>query len=548
MLTTKQRGENPVKIKLSILILIFIGLIISKCTIGPPPPMPVSKFGPNVRIGIAENLESVSFETNGNINIYDQDDRLLADAFWGRKWQVRLEDAAPVNIRYRLLYQEVDQQAAAERSAAYLENRGQSAVIKRIKKKMLRSTELGSSFSYQILLKPVFYSESEARQYQQSISNQVSATILPFFDSRPKGRVILISEDTGQRFDSPGMIRVLGKLFTLKTIIGKGYHFERQEQRTYRSHLEFWIDRFGGITIVNELPTEIYLRGVIGSEMSSRFPLEALKAQAVTARGYTLGWIGKLHRLSPFDLCDEVHCHVYGGVDRESNTVIEAAEQTRGQVLMYGDQICDTRYAAVCGGHSENNEDVWRNEPQAYLRGHLDARFANSLQADYLTDESRVRQWIESSPDVYCNTTQTSVPDYLDYTKKYFRWSVRYSKEELSQIIANKTRQNIGNLVEIVPLERGVSGRLKRAELRGTRKSIVIESELQIRKALSQNYLYSSCFVVDRAGNDFILKGAGWGHGVGMCQTGAAMMALKGLSYHDILNHYYQNSRIFKLY
>lgn len=536
------------RLKLSILILMFIGLIISKCAIGPPPPLPVSEFGPTVRIGIAENLESLSFETDSNVDIYDQDDRLLAGAFWGRKWQVRLEDTAPVNIRYRLLYQEVDQQAAAERSAANLENHGQSAVIKQIKKKMLRGGQFGSSFSFQILLKPVFYSESEAKQYQQGINNQISTTVLPFFDARPKGRVILISEDTGQRFYSAGMIRMLGKLFTLKTIIGKGYHFERQEQRAYRSHLEFWIDRFGGLTVVNELPMEIYLRGVIGSEMSSKFSLEALKAQAVTARGYTLSWMDKLHRLSPFDLCDEVHCHVYGGVDRESESVIQAADETRGQVLMYGDQICDTRYAAVCGGHSENNEDVWGNESQPYLRGRLDSRFPNSLPADYLTDESRVRQWIETSPDVFCNTTKIPVPEALDYTKKYFRWSVRYSKEELSRIITAKTGQNIGWLVEIVPLARGLSGRLKRIQLRGTRQSIIIDRELEIRKALSQNYLYSSCFVVDRDGNDFILKGAGWGHGVGMCQTGAAMMALNGYNYRDILNHYYQNSKIFKLY
>ena len=534
--------------KLSVIILIFLGLTISRCAIGPPPPLPVTDFGPNVRIGIAENLESLSFETNGEIDIWDQDDRLLANAFWGREWRVRLADTAPVNLRYRLLYQEVEHQEVAERLATTLENRGYDAVIKRIKKKMLRSTEFGSSFSYQIFLKPIFYSESEAKQYQARLIDQVATTILPFFDSRPKGRVILISEDTGQRFESPGLIQVRGKLFTLKVLVGSGFHFEREEQRTYRRHLEFWIDRFGGLTVVNELPIEVYLRGVIGSEMNSKFPLEALKAQAVTARGYTLGWIGKLHRLSPYDLCDEVHCHVYGGVDRESSSVIEAVDQTRGQVLMYGDNICDTRYAGVCGGHTENNENVWYNEPQPYLRGHLDSKLINLLREDYLTEESRVRQWIESSPDVYCNTMRSPVPEYLDYTKKYFRWNVRYSTEELSKIIGDKTGQYIGSLIEIVPLERGVSGRIKKVELRGTQRSIIVERELEIRKALSPNYLYSSCFVVDREGNGFILKGAGWGHGVGMCQTGAAMMALNRFAYREILKHYYQNSRIVKLY
>jgi stage II sporulation protein D len=447
-----------------------------------------------------------------------------------------------------LLHQEADHREAAEHLASTLENRGFGAVINQIKKKMLRSSKLGTEFSYQVLLKPIFYSDSEAKAYQTRISDQLTTTVLPFFESRPKGSVILISEDTGQQFHSPGMIRIQGKLFTLKTTIGRGYHFEGEQQRTYRKRLEFWIDRFGGLTVVNEIPIEIYLRGVIGSEMNSKFPLEALKAQAITARGYTLAWTGKLHRLSPFDLCDEVHCHVYGGVDREAASVNEAVEQTRGQVLMYGDEICDTRYAGVCGGHSENNEDVWNNAPQPYLRGRLDSKFADSFRKNYLIDENHVRQWIESSPDVFCNTTQIPVPDALEYTKKYFRWSVRYSTDELSRIITNKTGKNIGTLTDIIPLERGVSGRLKKVELRGTRRSIIVERELEIRKALSPNYLYSSCFVVDRAGNDFIIKGAGWGHGVGMCQTGAAIMALNGYRYREILNHYYQNSKIVKLY
>ncbi len=536
------------RMKLPVFALIFIIFLVSKCAIYPPPPMPVSEFGPDVRIGIAENLESLSFETNDDIDIYDQDDRLLASAFWGKRWRVHLQGASPVNMKYRLLHQEVDHRESAEHLAANLENRGFDAVINRINKKMLRNSKLGAEFSYQVLLKPIFFSNSEAKAYQARISDRVITTVLPFFESRPKGSVILTSEDTGRQFHSPGMIRIQGKLFTLKTTIGRGYHFEREQQRTYRKRLEFWIDRFGGLTLVNEIPIEIYLRGVIGSEMNSEFPLEALKAQAITARGYTLAWMGKLHRLSPFDLCDEVHCHVYGGVDREASSVNEAGEQTRGQVLMYGDEICDTRYAGVCGGHSENNEDVWNNDPQPYLRGRLDSRFADSFRNNYLTDENHVRQWIESSPDVFCNTTRSPVPDALNYTKKYFRWNVRYSQPELSRIITNKTGKNIGTIIEIIPLMRGVSGRLKKVELRGTQRSVIVERELEIRKALSPNYLYSACFVVDRAGNDFIIKGAGWGHGVGMCQTGAAMMALKGFRYRKILNHYYQNSKIVKLY
>jgi hypothetical protein len=221
MLTIYLRGASPMTIKLPVVALIFISLMISKCAIGPPPPMPISDYGPNIRIGIAENLESLSFETNGDIDIYDQNDRMLASAYWGRKWRVRLTGTSAVNMRYRLLHQEVNQQDVAERLAANLGNRGYDAVIKQLKKKRLHNAEFGTELSYQVFLKPIFYSESEAKAYQERINAEMTTTILPFFESRPKGSVILISEDTGEQFQSPGLIRVQGKLFTFKTTAGK---------------------------------------------------------------------------------------------------------------------------------------------------------------------------------------------------------------------------------------------------------------------------------------------------------------------------------------
>ena len=541
------------KIKLSFSFLILIAIIIGGCAVYyPPPPIPpppdVTEVSPNVRIGIAEKLESLTFMSNDDLDIWDQNGRLMASNYSGRHWRVRLADATSINLKYRLLYREVSNRSEAENLVANLENYGYSAVIKQVKKRKFQSGQFETTFLYNIFFEPFFDSEYEARQYQQSISDRFFTTILPFFDSRPGGKVILINEDTGEYFQSPGLIRVRGNLFTVRVMVGQGFHFEREVERTYRKQLEFWIDRFGMLTVVNEIPFEVYLKGVVGSEMSSEFPLEALKAQAVAARSYTLARIDKQHRLSPFDLCDEVHCHVYGGRDKETARVNEAVDRTRGQVLMYNDIICETFYAGVCGGHSENNENAWDGESQVYLRGKLDSRLSDSFPEGYLESDSHVRQWIESSPDVYCNTTRTQVPESLNYTRKYFRWSVRYSKEELSNIIADRTGEYIGSLIEIIPLERGVSGRLKKIEIRGTRRTIIIEKELEIRRVLSRNYLYSSCFVVDRDRNDFIINGAGWGHGVGMCQTGAAMMALEGFNYRDILYHYYTNSKLVKIY
>jgi len=238
------------RIKLSIIALMLTGFIFSRCTIGPPPPQPVSEFGPYIRVGIAENLESISFETNDDIDIWDQNDLIIASEFPGKRWQVRLADTAPVNLKYRLLYREVNNQADAERVAATLRDRGYTPVVTRIKNKMVRNGEFVSAFSYQIFLNSVFYSNSEAKQYQTKITDQVTTTILPFFDSRPKGRVILINQDSGERFQSPGLIRVWGNRFTLKVLEGEGFHFEREVERTYWRQLEFWIDWHGGITVV----------------------------------------------------------------------------------------------------------------------------------------------------------------------------------------------------------------------------------------------------------------------------------------------------------
>lgn len=518
-----------------------------QCAISPLPTY-ISDKVPVVRIGIAQKLDSVAFTTNGAIEIFDENERQIARGVSANTWRVTLENSALVNLRYGLLHREVFYPEVAARLASELEQRGFKTITKTVNKNQFRDGKFGQVTSYQILLNTAFESEAEAKNYQQSVQNDVSTTILTFLEKRPTGQVILTNESTGQRFTSPGFIRIRGKLFTTKVKVGEGFHFESEAERTYKDQLEFWLDRFGKITVVNILPLEEYLKGVVGSEMHPEFPLEALKSQAVTARGYSLAKIGKQHRLEPFDLCDEVHCHVYGGVTKEAPMVNEAVTQTRGQVLVYNGNICDTFYAGVCGGHTENNENVWNGAPQPYLRGTFDSPYSDRLPSDFLLDESRVRQWVESSPDVYCNTTKGTVPDALNYTKKYFRWQVRYTRDELSQIVADKTGQNIGAVNQIVPIERGVSGRLKKIEIRGTAKTITVEKELEIRKALSPNYLYSSCFVVDREGNDFILKGAGWGHGVGMCQTGAALMAMKGQNYKQILNHYYQSAKIQALY
>ena len=246
---------------------------------------------------------------------------------------------------------------------------------------------------------------------------------------------------------------------------------------------------------------------------------------------------------------------MFKGITNINAATRQAVRETAGQVLMYEDEICETFYAGVCGGHTEHNENVWNGNPRRYLRGIFDMDQYNvRANEDFLKNEENLSLWIDGSPDVYCNLDKIEVPSYLEYARKYFRWDVTYSQNELSELLLRNTGTDFGDIINIVPVERGISGRLKTIRIEGSRNAMDIDKELEIRKALSENYLYSSCFQVERKNvvngipREFTLHGAGWGHGVGMCQTGAAVMALQGINYKRILSHYYRESDIRKLY
>jgi len=310
----------------------------------------------------------------------------------------------------------------------------------------------------------------------------------------------------------------------------------------------------GKLLAVNELPMEEYLASVNSSEMDARSPVEFLKAQTVAARSTLLSTAGKHHRLEPFDLCNADHCQCYYGVVREGRASHQAMEETSGEVLIASGRVCDTRYSKVCGGIIEANEHVWPGEPISYLRSGVDAPVPEAAGEHYpVNTEKKARKWIEAAPEAYCNPDVSDLPDYMAYALKYYRWQVSYGRQELEEIIEKKSGHKIGTLQDLKPLARGDSGRISRLIVSGTEGALALETELEIRRVLSMSHLYSSCFVLDferdRHGQieKIILRGAGWGHGVGLCQVGAAMMAVRGKKYDGILAHYYPGARLRKL-
>lgn len=365
--------------------------------------------------------------------------------------------------------------------------------------------------------------------------------------------------------------------------IGINFHWERQETQSFIGTLKLVVYE-GKITAINILPAEDYLTSVISSEMNATSSLEFLKAHAVVSRSWLLAQIEKRKAMSKkqgdffsfvktdteyirwydredhtiFDVCADDHCQRYQGITKATNqSVAEAVKATRGQVLMYKNSICDARFSKCCGGITEEFDTCWENKKYPYLTAVRDDK--NDAAMPDLTIEEEADKWIRSTPDGFCNTHDKHIlsqilNNYDQETTNFYRWKVRYTQEELAELIRTNTKCDYGQIIDLIPVERGKSGRISKLKIVGTLKTLIIGKELEIRRTLSDTHLFSSAFVVDKGPQQddvpawFELTGAGWGHGVGLCQIGAAVMGEKGYNYNDILLHYYKDADIRKLY
>ena len=370
--------------------------------------------------------------------------------------------------------------------------------------------------------------------------------------------------------------------------IGIQFHWERKETQTFAGKLQLIVSK-GKIYAINILPIEDYLTSVISSEMKATSSLELLKAHAVISRSWLLfqmerhQHINENHQSSHsfsqkeceyikwydkedhtlFDVCADDHCQRYQGMTRTTNpAVIEAIQATRGQVLTYNDELCDARFSKCCGGISEKYSTCWEDKDVPYLTAIRDNRTPN--KEDFppipdLTQEANAEKWIRTVPPAFCNTSdkhiiQQVLNEYDQETSNFYRWKVEYTQSEIASLIREKSHKDFGSILDLIPIQRGPSGRLCKIKIVGSLQTLIIGKELEIRRILSPTHLYSSAFVVDKLDivnnvpQKFILTGAGWGHGVGMCQIGAAVMGEKGYNYKEIIHHYYKQATIKKIY
>ncbi|MFV0536069.1 MAG: SpoIID/LytB domain-containing protein [Dysgonomonas sp.] len=368
--------------------------------------------------------------------------------------------------------------------------------------------------------------------------------------------------------------------FTLKdVVIGINFHWERKEDQQFQGALKLIVEN-NMITAINLIKVEDYLTSVISSEMSATASLELLKAHAVISRSWLLAQIEKNKEIvaknenystfteteneiirwydredhTNYDVCADDHCQRYQGITRASTNigiVKQAIAETRGQVLMSENKICDARFSKCCGGVFEEFQNCWEDTKFSYLVKRRDSE--SPLNIPDLTQESESLKWIQTSPSAYCNTQDKKIlgqvlNNYDQETVNFYRWQVSYSQEELSELVKKRSGIDFGIIEELIPMQRGTSGRLVKLKIIGSKKTLIIGKELEIRRILSTSHLYSSAFIVDKKDNIFTLSGAGWGHGVGLCQIGAAVMGEKGFRYDKILLHYYIDAAITELY
>jgi len=345
--------------------------------------------------------------------------------------------------------------------------------------------------------------------------------------------------------------------------IGIGFHWERKERQIFRGAFRL-VKQATGLTVINDVPLEEYVTSVISSEMSASCPLELLKAHAVISRSWlsfpkanptrsgsgkgealdsheVLRWYGR-EAHPDFDVCADDHCQRYQGITKAFSPAAAAAVRaTGGEFLRYNGAICDARFSKCCGGITERYATAWEDADMPYLESVYDG--------PALSCSDNPETWISSNPPAYCNTQDSELlarllPGFDQETRDFYRWRVVHTPGELADLIKSRLGVDLGTIRDMQPLARGPSGRIYRLKVTGERDYIIIGKELEIRRALSRTHLYSSAFVVDKEAGSFVLRGAGWGHGVGLCQIGAAVMADDGKTYTEILQHYYRGTTV----
>ncbi|MDA3839406.1 MAG: SpoIID/LytB domain-containing protein [Candidatus Delongbacteria bacterium] len=487
----------------------------------------------NIKIGFQHNKNSINLYFNGKYKVFDGNEEKISE-FENAPLILELFNSKPAEYDW---YEKLDTFYDVSKMESYQEK----YFYKHSKVRIVRvGVEIGKfdNFEYWVLKK----------------SQNMDGKIYPSGDFQFKKMIKKDSTGTIVSKDGISSLKSIKFVpenencsFTVKDVpIGIDFHWGHSEELEYEGELEVFIDNKGLLSAVNIIDLESYLISVNSSEMRSDNNIEMLKAQTVAARGTVLATMGKHHFSDGFDLCADDHCQCFQGSKRISETSRIVTSETASEVLMFDNNFCDTRYSKICGGITEKYSTCWEDMDFSYLPALTDNNEKTVIKN--VMSENEAEKFIsDKSFDCYCNTYNHKLPESLEFSKDLFRWEENISLTEIKENLKNKFQREIGDILDIVSIERGYSGRIKVLEVIGTESKTTISKELNIRRLLSSSHLPSSAFVIEKNEDGFNLKGAGWGHGVGLCQIGAQIMGEKGHSYKDILKHYYKGSELKRL-
>ena len=381
----------------------------------------------------------------------------------------------------------------------------------------------------------------------------------PDYEIKALENQLLVNGEKSSKFNLKQLTN--GSSYNINPVTaGRGFHWQKQINISIKGSIKIKnID--GCLFLVNEVGMEDYLMSVATSEMSGECPEALLEAQTIAARSWLMASEEQKHKDLGIDACNDDCCQRYQGIKNISAKAKSAALNTRGKFVIHNNKICDTRYSKSCGGISENNENVWGDNPKKYLRGIFDGR--SGVIPDF-SDEEQLNKWIFEPPDCYCNNEYLNKSELkrflgsVDEDGDYFRWEITYSNEQLTKIINKKLNESFDSIESLIPMKRGISGRIMILTISGKKnqkeQKILVDSEYNIRNTLHPEFLYSSAFVInansdsESCAEKITLSGAGWGHGAGLCQIGALRMAIIGNSSEKILKHYFSSTEIKKMY
>jgi len=512
--------------------------------------MNMNKSIPQVRIGMIQSAETIRFQCAAAFSLLDLQGRRITGGKAGTAYEAVIVRAESASLRFRvrlaiaLTEEEARLQQEKLAARAIPTSLWHPGIVLELADFIMDNRE------YWIVTEP-FADEAAAKSFAGGYEPVGEAVVVKEIVRKAAGTLKLMDHSFTDACrvvpDDPE-----AHIHLLDVTVGIEFHWQHTRTQLLPGILEICFNNAGRLQAINELDVETYLISVNSSEMTKENPIELLKAQTIAARSTILATMGKHHYDEKFHLCSDDHCQCYHGVANISEHSRSAAHDTEGVNLIHAGKVCDARYAKICGGIMEDYAHIWDNREVPYLVTGVDGR----EKLDYpLSGEEQVIAYINSSPDVWCNTQRHEIPSSLPYnTRDLFRWRVSYPRLELGELISRRLGITFGDLVDLIPGDRAPGGRLIHLDVVGSERTVRIGKELVIRRALSESHLYSACFYIERdrdqAGRvtDFHFIGAGWGHGVGLCQVGATVMAQQGYDHQAILTHYYKNSRLAKLY